>query len=116
MNIPITCSVDPIGSVLLGREDMLPEPASSYAISKPDCEHLARMFYTEHRLRTTCLCYFNIRALRHDLNSAYATAIPIFRSCAHAGEETVIYGDGTQTRDGVLLSDVVRANTGRIWS
>ena len=66
MNIPITCGVDPIVSVLFERE----ETASLYAISKPDCEHLVHMFYS----------------------------------------------DGAQTRDFVHVSDVVRANTGRIWS
>ncbi len=62
------------------REDMFPEPASPYAISNPDCEHLARMFYTDHGLHTTCLCDSNVYEPRHDSNSPYAAAIPIFRS------------------------------------
>ena len=70
MKIPITCGVDFIVSVLLEWEDMLPKLASLYAISKLDCGHLARMFYS----------------------------------------------DGVQTRDSVHISDVVRANTNRIWS
>ena len=96
--------------ILPKREDMLPEPASPYAISKLDCEYLARMFYTDHGLRTTCLRYFNVYGPRQDPNSAYAAAIPIFLSRARAGEELVIYGDGGQTRDFVHVSDVVRAN------
>ena len=96
--------------VLPKCEDMLPEPASPYAISKLDCEYLARMFYTEHGLRTTCLRYFNVYGPRQDPNSAYAAAIPIFFSRARAGEDVVIYGDGEQTRDFVHVSDVVRAN------
>ena len=42
MSILVTGCAGFINSVLPGREDMLPEPAPSYAISKPDCEHLAR--------------------------------------------------------------------------
>ncbi len=91
------------------REDMLPEPASPYAISKLDCEYLARMFNGEG-LRTTCLRYFNVYGPRQDPGSAYAAAIPIFMSRAQAGKELVIYGDGEQTRDFVHVSDVVRAN------
>lgn len=96
--------------ILPKREDMLPEPASPYAISKLDCEYLARMFYTNHGLRTTCLRYFNVYGLRQDPNSAYAAAIPIFLSRARVGEDLVIYGDGMQTRDFVHVLDVVRAN------
>ena len=96
--------------VLPKREDMLPEPASPYAISKLDCEYLARMFYTEHGLRTTCLRYFNVYGPRQDPDSAYAAAIPIFLSRACSGEKLVIYGDGRQTRDFVHVSDVVQAN------
>ena len=96
--------------VLPKHEDMIPEPASPYAISKLDCEYLARMFYTDHGLRTTCLRYFNVYGPRQDPNSAYAAAIPIFLSRARAGKNLVIYGDGGQTRDFVHVSDVVRAN------
>ncbi|MDF1531897.1 MAG: NAD-dependent epimerase/dehydratase family protein [ANME-2 cluster archaeon] len=91
------------------REDMLPEPASPYAISKLDCEYLARMF-NDRGLRTTCLRYFNVYGPQQDPGSAYAAAIPIFMSRAQAGEDLVIYGDGKQTRDFVHVSDVVRAN------
>lgn len=91
------------------REDMLPEPESPYAISKLDCEYLARMFNGEG-LRTTCLRYFNVYGPRQDPGSAYAAAIPIFMSRAQAGKELVIYGDGEQTRDFVHVSDVVQAN------
>ncbi len=96
--------------ILPKREDMLPEPASPYAISKLDSEYLARMFYINHGLRTTCLRYFNVYGPRQDPNSDYAAAIPIFLSRARAGEDLVIYGDGGQTRDFVHVLDVVRAN------
>ncbi len=96
--------------ILPKREDMIPEPASPYAISKLDCEYLARMFYNDHGLRTTCLRYFNVYGPRQDPNSAYAAAIPIFLSRVREGKDLVIYGDGGQTRDFVHVSDVVRAN------
>jgi len=96
--------------ILPKREDMLPEPASPYAISKLDCEYLAHMFYINHGLRTTCLRYFNVYGPRQDPNSTYAAAIPIFLSRAWAGKELLIYGDGGQTRDFVHVLDVVRAN------
>ncbi|MCQ1535079.1 NAD-dependent epimerase/dehydratase family protein [Methanosarcina sp. KYL-1] len=96
--------------VLPKREDMYPEPASPYAISKLDGEFLARMFYEEHGLRTTCLRYFNVYGPRQDPKSPYAAVIPIFFERAKAGKDLVVYGDGLQSRDFVHVRDVVRAN------
>jgi UDP-glucose 4-epimerase len=96
--------------VLPKHEDMYPEPASPYAISKLDGEYLARMFYENHGLRTTCLRYFNVYGPRQDPKSPYAAVIPIFFEKAKAGKDLVINGDGLQTRDFVHIKDVVRAN------
>jgi UDP-glucose 4-epimerase len=96
--------------VLPKCEDMFPEPASPYAISKLDGEYLARMFYENHGLRTTCLRYFNVYGPRQDPKSPYAAVIPIFFEKARAGKDLLIYGDGLQSRDFVHIKDVVRAN------
>jgi UDP-glucose 4-epimerase len=96
--------------ILPKREEMYPEPASPYAISKLDVEYLARMFYENHGLRTTCLRYFNVYGPRQDPKSPYAAVIPIFLERAKAGKDLVIYGDGLQSRDFVHIKDVVRAN------
>jgi UDP-glucose 4-epimerase len=92
------------------RENMYPEPASPYAISKLDGEYLARMFYESYGLRTTCLRYFNVYGPRQDPKSPYAAVIPIFMERAKLGKDLVIYGDGLQSRDFVHIKDVVRAN------
>lgn len=91
-------------------EDMYPEPASPYAISKLDGEYLARMFYENDNLRTTCLRYFNVYGPRQDPKSPYAAVVPIFLERAKAGKDIVIYGDGLQSRDFVNIRDIVRAN------
>lgn len=96
--------------VLPKREEMYPEPASPYAISKLDGEYLAKMFYEDHGLRTTCLRYFNVYGPRQDPKSVYAAVVPIFLERAKSGKDLVIYGDGLQSRDFVHIKDVVRAN------
>jgi nucleoside-diphosphate-sugar epimerase len=111
MNILVTGCAGFINSVLPGREAMLPEPAPPYAISKPDCEHLARVFYNDHGLCTTCLRYFNVYGPRQDHNSAYAAAIPILLFRARGGEDIVIYGDGD--RLGILCMCLMLC--GRMW-
>jgi len=96
--------------VLPKSEDMYPEPASPYAVSKLNGEYLARMFYKDQGLRTTCLRYFNVYGPRQDPKSPYAAVIPIFLERAKAGKDLVIYGNGLQSRDFVHIKDVVRAN------
>ncbi len=96
--------------VLPKREDMYPEPTSPYAISKLDGEYLARMFYENYGLRTTCLRYFNVYGPRQDPKSPYAAVIPIFLERAKSGKDLLIYGDGLQSRDFVHIKDVVKAN------
>lgn len=96
--------------VLPKREEMYPEPASPYAISKLDGEYLAKLFYEDHGLRTTCLRYFNVYGPRQDPKSVYAAVVPIFLERAKSGKDLVIYGDGLQSRDFVHIKDVVRAN------
>ncbi len=96
--------------ILPKSEDMYPEPTSPYAISKLDGEYLARMFYEDQGLRTTCLRYFNVYGPRQNPISQYAAVIPIFLERAREGKDLVIYGDGFQSRDFVHVKDVVRAN------
>ncbi len=96
--------------ILPKSEDMCPKPTSPYAISKLDGEYLARMFYMDQGLRTTCLRYFNVYGPRQNPKSQYAAVIPIFMERANSGKDLVIYGDGLQSRDFVHVKDVVRAN------
>ena len=92
------------------REDMVPAPKSSYAISKLDCEYAAKMYNEEYGLKTTSLRYFNVYGPRQDPTSPYAAAVPIFIRKALRNEDIIIHGDGTQTRDFVFVKDVVSAN------
>ena len=56
------------------------------------------------------LRYFNVYGPRQDANSEYAAVIPRFVMSCLRGEAPTIYGDGGQTRDFVMVRDVVRAN------
>jgi len=96
--------------VLPKHEGMTPVPESPYAVTKIDCEYLARIFFNYHGLSTAVLRYFNVYGPRQDPNSPYASAIPIFIKKALLGEDIIIYGDGDQTRDFIYVSDIVHAN------
>ncbi|MCE8426045.1 MAG: SDR family oxidoreductase [Candidatus Methanoperedens sp.] len=92
------------------KENMIPSPKSPYAISKLDCEYLARIYYHEYELKTTSLRYFNVYGPGQDPTSPYAAAIPIFIKKALGNQDITIYGDGSQTRDFIFVKDLVQVN------
>ncbi len=91
-------------------ETMPPEPKSPYAATKLDGECLCKEFSDAGRLQTVCLRYFNVFGPRQNPRSQYAAAIPVFIECALKNEPLVVFGDGTQTRDFIYVSDIAAAN------
>jgi UDP-glucose 4-epimerase len=94
------------------REDMTPNPASPYGVSKLAAENYAKLFYKVYGLETVSLRYFNVYGPRQrfDIQSAYGGAITIFTNRLLKNMPPIIYGDGNQTRDFVYIQDVVEAN------
>jgi len=91
-------------------ETQVPAPESPYAVSKLAGEHYCRVFSKHFGLPTVSLRYFNVFGPRQDPNSPYSAVIPKFISRILHGENPVIYGDGTQTRDFTFVANVVHAN------
>ena len=91
-------------------EACLPQPKSPYASSKLETESLLAEFQQKRGLSYAALRYFNVYGPRQDEASDYAAVIPIFVSGCLKDKILTIYGDGSQTRDFVYVSDVVEAN------
>lgn len=71
--------------------------------------------YGEHKklgeqYATVALRYFNVYGPRQRGDSAYAGVIARFMEKTRAGKPLTVFGDGSQTRDFVHVSDVVAAN------
>lgn len=92
------------------NERLLPMPKSPYAVSKLAGEYYMQAFATCYGLETVCLRYFNVFGPRQDPTSEYSAVIPKFITRILRGEQPVIYGDGTQTRDFTYVENNVRAN------
>lgn len=92
------------------REDMAAAPLSPYAASKLAGEAYCRAFTEVYGLPTVALRYFNVFGPRQDPASPYSAVIPRFIAAALAEEPLTIFGDGTQSRDFVYVSNVVAAN------
>jgi UDP-glucose 4-epimerase len=92
------------------HEAMLPKPLSPYAAGKLAGEHYVRVYAETMGLDGVCLRYFNIFGPRQDPSSPYSGVISIFIKKMSQGQPTVIYGDGTQTRDFTYVTNAVAAN------
>lgn len=86
------------------------EPISPYAASKWIGEIYGFAYHRLHGLPFTALRYFNVFGSRQEENSLYAAVIPLFLGRIERGEAPVIYGDGSQSRDFIHVSDVAEAN------
>ncbi len=103
------------GGALYGRdapipslEDVLPLPESPYGIAKYCAEQYVDLYNRLHQTRHAVLRLANVFGPRQD-PTGEAGVVPIFCGRVLAGQEPVIYGDGTQTRDYVYVGDVVAA-------
>jgi len=91
-------------------ETISPSPLSPYAVSKLCGEHYCQVYDRALGVETVVLRYFNVFGPRQDPASQYAAVIPRFVTAALAGRPTVIFGDGTQSRDFCYVDNVVQAN------
>ena len=90
------------------REDKAPETLSPYAASKLAGEAYLATWNRLHGAAHVACRLANVYGPRQ-LPTLEGGVIAIFLERLRKGQETVIYGDGTQTRDFVYVGDVVRA-------
>jgi len=86
----------------------LERPISSYGISKLAIEHYFRLYYELHGLNYTILRVSNPFGPHQNPESSQGV-VSIFLNHLLSGEKLVIYGDGSNIRDYVCVSDVVLA-------
>ena len=86
-------------------------PSSPYGQSKLYGEFLLKQWCKENDDRMgAALRYFNVYGPRQEADSDYASVIPKFLSKINNNKPITIYGDGSQTRDYIYVSDIVNAN------
>jgi UDP-glucose 4-epimerase len=89
-------------------EDASISPISPYGASKAASELYLQAFEENNGIEAVSLRYFNVYGPRQT-PSEYAGVISIFAKRALNRQPLQIYGDGSQTRDFVYVSDVVDA-------
>jgi UDP-glucose 4-epimerase len=104
------------GGALFGEPDYTPvdeshpvNPISPYGISKHTVEHYLFAYRENFGLDYVVLRYPNVYGPRQDPHGE-AGVVAIFSLQMLAGEQPVIFGDGTKTRDYCYVGDIVNAN------
>lgn len=91
------------------KEDAAPNPKSPYGLQKLMGEQYCAFFSKHYGLPTVSLRYFNAYGPRLNPDGAYALVLAEFLKLRKQGKPLPITGDGSQTRDFVHVSDIVRA-------
>lgn len=104
------------GGAIYGDTGVYPTPESepalpmaAYGQSKLCAEQYCALAGRVYGLRTVTLRYGNVYGPRQDPKGE-AGVIAIFAGRLLEGEDPVVYGDGTQTRDYTFVRDIVAAN------
>lgn len=104
-------------SAVYGDDTRLPKiepeigrPLSPYGASKRMGEIYAQIFADQFGVESVGLRYFNIFGPRQNPTGGYAAVIPQWIGKLLRGEECVINGSGSITRDFCPVADVVQAN------
>lgn len=85
------------------------QPTSPYGVQKAAGDRYVRLYAELYGLETVALRYFNVYGPGRS-TGGYSGVIRAFLSQARDGADVTVEGDGTQTRDFIHVSDVVRAN------
>ena len=88
------------------HEELAPHPVSPYGASKLAGEGYCSAYYRSFNLNTICLRFGNVYGPRSKNKSSLVAK---FIKLALQREPCIIFGDGSQTRDFLYISDLVRA-------
>ena len=91
-------------------EEIIGAPLSPYAVTKYANELYASVYARSYGLKTIGLRYFNVFGRKQDPNGAYAAVIPKFIGQILKGENPVINGDGSYSRDFTYIDNVLQMN------
>jgi UDP-glucose 4-epimerase len=104
------------GGALFGEPSYLPvdeahpiHPISPYGVSKHTVEHYLFAYRENHGIEYTVLRYPNVYGPRQDPHGE-AGVVAIFCLQLLTGQQPVIFGDGSKTRDYCNVADIVDAN------
>ncbi|MEM2314705.1 MAG: NAD-dependent epimerase/dehydratase family protein [Candidatus Bathyarchaeia archaeon] len=97
------------GNPLPYREDMQIHVTDYYTECRYAIERIARLYNVLYGVKSVGLRLFSVYGPKEEFKGEYANVISQFLWLMRRNEPPIIYGDGTQTRDFIHVSDVVEA-------
>lgn len=91
------------------REDHRTDPQYPYALSKYQGEQACFHWHRVYRLPVNSIRIFNAYGTRSRTSGAYGAVFGVFLKQKLEGKPFTVVGDGTQSRDFLYVTDVVRA-------
>ncbi len=91
------------------KEDMTPVVADYYTEGRYACERISELYNKLFGVDVAAMRFFSVYGWHEEAKAGYANLVSQFLWCFKQNKRPVIYGDGTQTRDFVFVSDVVDA-------
>lgn len=91
------------------REDMPLDPPDSKAGCKKFCEEEARRYFQRFGMNFVAMRPFSVYGMGEHTKRGYANTTSLFCWAMMGGEQPIVWGDGTQTRDYIYVEDVARA-------
>ena len=91
-------------------EERIGKALSPYALSKQMVEHYAELASKISGIQMIGLRYFNVFGPRQSAEGPYAAVIPRFIEACQKGEDLMIYGDGSYSRDFTYVDNIVNLN------
>jgi len=91
-------------------ETMLPQPIAPYPVQKLAGELYMQSYARVYGMETACLRYFNIFGPRQAPDSPYSGVIAKWALQMLNGQQPIMQGDGTQSRDFTYIANAVSAN------
>jgi UDP-N-acetylglucosamine 4-epimerase len=92
------------------KEERIGRPLSPYAVTKFAIELYADVFKKTYGLDFVGLRYFNVFGPKQSPDNPYAAVIPLFCKAFLEGQQPVINGDGSHSRDFTFVDNAVQAN------
>ena len=110
------------GGAIYGEQETFPapethptQPVSPYGVAKLASERYLFFYFVTYGISYAALRYANVYGPRQNPHGE-AGVVAIFCEKLLRGEQPIINGDGSQTRDYVYVGDLVRANLAALGS
>ena len=97
------------GNPIPWKEDMRIIPSDFYTECRYAMERIAEVYNKLYGVKCVVLRLFSVYGPREKFKGTYANLVSQFLWAIKKGEQPIIFGDGTQTRDFIWVKDVVKA-------